>query len=140
MCLKIWINIYPLQLSAVSTFGDHIYGCFTHNGGSYLSCQNTVSSHQHPCDTHCRNGSWVRFYPCACALKMGFYGFTHLVLHFRRQVTIHPPPTTINIQRPPTPRDTARITLPSLPAVGAQKAQVPHTVTQVSDNLYMLYC
>ncbi|XP_043097541.1 histone deacetylase complex subunit SAP130a isoform X4 [Puntigrus tetrazona] len=48
-----------------------------------------------------------------------------------RPVTIHPPPTTINIQRPPTPRDTAtRITLPSHPAIGAQKAQPPHTVTQ----------
>ncbi|XP_016380333.1 histone deacetylase complex subunit SAP130-like [Sinocyclocheilus rhinocerous] len=48
-----------------------------------------------------------------------------------RPVTIHPPPTTINIQRPPTPRDTAtRITLPSHPAIGAQKAQLPHTVTQ----------
>ncbi|KAI7808152.1 putative histone deacetylase complex subunit SAP130, partial [Triplophysa rosa] len=48
-----------------------------------------------------------------------------------RPVTIHPPPTTINIQRPPIQRDTAtRITLPSYPAVGAQKAQAPHTVTQ----------
>uniref|UniRef100_A0A672MBD2 Histone deacetylase complex subunit SAP130-like n=1 Tax=Sinocyclocheilus grahami TaxID=75366 RepID=A0A672MBD2_SINGR len=48
-----------------------------------------------------------------------------------RPVTIHPPPTSINIQRPPTPRDTAtRITLPSHPAIGAQKAQLPHTVTQ----------
>lgn len=45
-----------------------------------------------------------------------------------RPVTIHPPPATINIQRPPTPRDTAtRITLPSLSAVGAQKVQAPHT-------------
>ncbi|KAI2663542.1 Histone deacetylase complex subunit SAP130 [Labeo rohita] len=43
-----------------------------------------------------------------------------------RPVTIQP--TTINIQRPPTPRDTAtRITLPSHPAIGAQKAQPPHT-------------
>ncbi|KTG34135.1 hypothetical protein cypCar_00000776 [Cyprinus carpio] len=50
---------------------------------------------------------------------------------FRRPVTIHPPPTTINIQRPPTPRDTAtRITLPSHPAIGTQKAQPAHTVTQ----------
>uniref|UniRef100_A0A671SXK1 Sin3A-associated protein a n=1 Tax=Sinocyclocheilus anshuiensis TaxID=1608454 RepID=A0A671SXK1_9TELE len=48
-----------------------------------------------------------------------------------RPVTIHPPPTPINIQRPPTPRDTAtRITLPSHPAIGAQKAQPPHTITQ----------
>uniref|UniRef100_A0A671SV49 Histone deacetylase complex subunit SAP130-like n=1 Tax=Sinocyclocheilus anshuiensis TaxID=1608454 RepID=A0A671SV49_9TELE len=48
-----------------------------------------------------------------------------------RPVTIHPPPTTINIQRPPTPRDTAtRITLPSHPAIGTQKAQPAHTVTQ----------
>uniref|UniRef100_A0A8C2CLQ6 Sin3A-associated protein a n=1 Tax=Cyprinus carpio TaxID=7962 RepID=A0A8C2CLQ6_CYPCA len=48
-----------------------------------------------------------------------------------RPVTIHPPPTTINIQRPPTSRETAtRITLPSHPAIGPQKAQPPHTVTQ----------
>ncbi|TRY58643.1 hypothetical protein DNTS_024789 [Danionella cerebrum] len=48
-----------------------------------------------------------------------------------RPVTIHPPPATINIQRPPTPRDTAtRITLPSHPAIGAQKAPPPHAVTQ----------
>ncbi|XP_077054904.1 histone deacetylase complex subunit SAP130a isoform X2 [Siphateles boraxobius] len=48
-----------------------------------------------------------------------------------RPVTIHPPQAAINIQRPPTPRDTAtRITLPSHPAIGAQKAQPPHTVTQ----------
>ncbi|XP_050968240.1 histone deacetylase complex subunit SAP130a isoform X1 [Labeo rohita] len=48
-----------------------------------------------------------------------------------RPVTIQP--TTINIQRPPTPRDTAtRITLPSHPAIGAQKAQPPHTVTPKS--------
>ncbi|XP_051752924.1 histone deacetylase complex subunit SAP130a isoform X2 [Ctenopharyngodon idella] len=48
-----------------------------------------------------------------------------------RPVTIHPPPAAINIQRPPTPRDTAtRITLPSHPAIGAQKAQPPHTITQ----------
>ncbi|XP_048055666.1 histone deacetylase complex subunit SAP130a isoform X2 [Megalobrama amblycephala] len=48
-----------------------------------------------------------------------------------RPVTIHPPPAAINIQRPPTPRETAtRITLPSHPAIGAQKAQPPHTVTQ----------
>ncbi|XP_042581783.1 histone deacetylase complex subunit SAP130-like isoform X3 [Cyprinus carpio] len=48
-----------------------------------------------------------------------------------RPVTIHPPPTTINIQRPPTSRETGtRITLPSHPAIGPQKAQPPHTVTQ----------
>ncbi|XP_016423038.1 histone deacetylase complex subunit SAP130-like [Sinocyclocheilus rhinocerous] len=48
-----------------------------------------------------------------------------------RPVTIHPPPTTINIQRTSTPRDTAtRITLPSHPAIGTQKAQPAHTVTQ----------
>ncbi|XP_051568394.1 histone deacetylase complex subunit SAP130-like isoform X1 [Myxocyprinus asiaticus] len=46
-----------------------------------------------------------------------------------RPMTIHPSP--INIQRPPTSRDTVtRITLPSHPAIGAQKAQPPHTVTQ----------
>lgn len=66
---------------------------------------------------------------------MEFYGFGFLiVLRFRRPVTIHPPTTSINIQRPPIQQNTAtRITLPSNPAVGAQKAQAPHTVTQVSD-------
>ncbi|XP_051562760.1 histone deacetylase complex subunit SAP130-like isoform X2 [Myxocyprinus asiaticus] len=51
--------------------------------------------------------------------------------HHGRPMTIHPPPNTINIQRPSTPRDTATcITLPSHLALGAQKAQPPHTVTQ----------
>uniref|UniRef100_A0A8C1HNS0 Sin3A-associated protein a n=1 Tax=Cyprinus carpio carpio TaxID=630221 RepID=A0A8C1HNS0_CYPCA len=56
---------------------------------------------------------------------------THAAEIHGRPVTIHPPPTTINIQRPPTSRETAtRITLPSHPAIGPQKAQPPHTVTQ----------
>ncbi|XP_072540212.1 histone deacetylase complex subunit SAP130a isoform X2 [Salminus brasiliensis] len=53
------------------------------------------------------------------------------IVHGRPGLTIHPPPATISIQRPPTPRDTAtRITLPSHPAMGAQKAQPQHTMTQ----------
>uniref|UniRef100_A0AAY4EUB3 Histone deacetylase complex subunit SAP130 C-terminal domain-containing protein n=1 Tax=Denticeps clupeoides TaxID=299321 RepID=A0AAY4EUB3_9TELE len=54
------------------------------------------------------------------------------IVHGRPGLTIHQPsPATISIQRPPTPRDTAtRITLPSHPAIGAQKAQPPHTMTQ----------
>ncbi|XP_066522278.1 histone deacetylase complex subunit SAP130a isoform X2 [Hoplias malabaricus] len=53
------------------------------------------------------------------------------IVHGRPGLTIHPPPATISIQRPPTPRDTAtRITLPSHPAMGAQKAQPPHNITQ----------
>ncbi|KAI4892024.1 hypothetical protein NFI96_034233 [Prochilodus magdalenae] len=53
------------------------------------------------------------------------------IVHGRPGLTIHPPPATISIQRPPTPRDTAtRITLPSHPAMGPQKAQPPHTMTQ----------
>ncbi|XP_062411888.1 histone deacetylase complex subunit SAP130a isoform X2 [Sardina pilchardus] len=54
------------------------------------------------------------------------------MVHGRPGLTIHqPPPATISIQRPATPRDTAtRITLPSHPAIGAQKPQPPHTVTQ----------
>ncbi|XP_067315726.1 histone deacetylase complex subunit SAP130a isoform X2 [Pseudorasbora parva] len=56
---------------------------------------------------------------------------SHSEMIHGRPVTIHPPPAAINIQRPPTPRDTAtRITLPSHPAIGAQKSQPPHTVTQ----------
>uniref|UniRef100_A0A8C8MGQ6 Histone deacetylase complex subunit SAP130 C-terminal domain-containing protein n=1 Tax=Oncorhynchus tshawytscha TaxID=74940 RepID=A0A8C8MGQ6_ONCTS len=48
-------------------------------------------------------------------------------------LTIHPPPATISIQRPQGTRDTAtRITLPSHPAIGGQKPQPPHTMTQKS--------
>lgn len=48
-------------------------------------------------------------------------------------MTIHSPSATVNIQRPQTTRDTAtRITLPSHPAVGAQKPQPPHTMAQVT--------
>uniref|UniRef100_A0A8B9KS04 Sin3A associated protein 130 n=1 Tax=Astyanax mexicanus TaxID=7994 RepID=A0A8B9KS04_ASTMX len=57
--------------------------------------------------------------------------FVTVCVHRRPGLALHPPPTTISIQRPPTPRDTAtRITLPSHPAMGAQKAQPPHTMTQ----------
>nr|XP_046248315.1 histone deacetylase complex subunit SAP130a isoform X3 [Scatophagus argus] len=53
------------------------------------------------------------------------------VAHGRPALTIHPPPATVSIQRPQTSRDTAtRITLPSHPAMGAQKPQPPHTMTQ----------
>lgn len=53
------------------------------------------------------------------------------VTHGRPGLTIHPPPATVSIQRPQTSRDTAtRITLPSHPAIGAQKPQPPHTMTQ----------
>ncbi|MEQ2177017.1 hypothetical protein GOODEAATRI_034204, partial [Goodea atripinnis] len=49
----------------------------------------------------------------------------------RPALTIHPPPATVSIQRPQTSRDSAtRITLPSHPAIGAQKAQPPHTMAQ----------
>lgn len=44
----------------------------------------------------------------------------------------HPPTAPISIQRPAQPRDTAtRITLPSHPAIGAQKQQL-HTMAQVN--------
>ncbi|XP_068176319.1 histone deacetylase complex subunit SAP130a isoform X2 [Antennarius striatus] len=53
------------------------------------------------------------------------------VAHGRPGLTIHPPPATVSIQRSQTSRDTAtRITLPSHPAIGAQKPQAPHTMTQ----------
>ncbi|XP_074492774.1 histone deacetylase complex subunit SAP130a isoform X3 [Sebastes fasciatus] len=53
------------------------------------------------------------------------------VAHGRPGLTIHPPPATVSIQRSQTARDTAtRITLPSHPAIGAQKPQPPHTMTQ----------
>ncbi|XP_056131833.1 histone deacetylase complex subunit SAP130a [Lampris incognitus] len=55
------------------------------------------------------------------------------MVHGRPGLTIHSPPATISIQRPQTSRDTAtRITLPSHPAIGAQKPQPPHTMTQKS--------
>ncbi|XP_061680812.1 histone deacetylase complex subunit SAP130a isoform X2 [Syngnathoides biaculeatus] len=53
------------------------------------------------------------------------------VAHGRPGLTIHSPPASVSIQRPQTARDTAtRITLPSHPAIGAQKPQAPHTMTQ----------
>ncbi|XP_036409972.1 histone deacetylase complex subunit SAP130-like [Megalops cyprinoides] len=53
------------------------------------------------------------------------------MVHGRPGLTIHPPPATISIQRPPSSRDTTtRITLPSHPAIGAQKPQQPHTMAQ----------
>ncbi|KAK7888845.1 hypothetical protein WMY93_024405 [Mugilogobius chulae] len=55
------------------------------------------------------------------------------VAHGRPGLTIHPPPAAVSIQRPQTSRDTAtRITLPSHPAIGAQKPQPPNTMTQKS--------
>lgn len=46
-------------------------------------------------------------------------------------MTIHPPQATLSIQRPPPSRDTpTRITLPSHPAIAAQKA-LSHSVAQV---------
>lgn len=55
------------------------------------------------------------------------------VAHGRPGLTIHPPPAPVSIQRPQTTRDTAaRITLPSHPAIGAQKPQPPNTMTQKS--------
>uniref|UniRef100_A0AAV2KT89 Unconventional myosin-VIIa n=1 Tax=Knipowitschia caucasica TaxID=637954 RepID=A0AAV2KT89_KNICA len=55
------------------------------------------------------------------------------IVHGRPGMTIHPPPAAVSIQRPPTSRDIAtRITLPSHPAIGGQKAQPPNTMTQKS--------
>lgn len=52
------------------------------------------------------------------------------LMHGRSTLTIHPPPTALSIQRPPPSRDTpTRITLPSHPAIAAQKA-LPHSVAQ----------
>lgn len=53
---------------------------------------------------------------------------------FRRPaLTIHTTPTV----RPQTSRDsTTRITLPSHPAIGAQKPQPPHTMTQVTASAW----
>ncbi|KAG7488199.1 hypothetical protein MATL_G00031740 [Megalops atlanticus] len=53
--------------------------------------------------------------------------------HGRAGLAIHPQSATISIQRPPPSWDTApRITLPSHPAAGAQKPQVPHATAQKS--------
>ncbi|XP_029355594.1 histone deacetylase complex subunit SAP130a [Echeneis naucrates] len=51
--------------------------------------------------------------------------------HGRPGLTIHPSSANVSIQRPQSSRETApRITLPSHPAIGAQKPQPPHTMTQ----------
>lgn len=64
------------------------------------------------------------------------YGLDVAMFSSRRPgLTIHPPPATVSIQRSQTSRDTAtRITLPSHPAIGAQKPQPPHTMTQVTSS------
>uniref|UniRef100_A0A672N0I6 Histone deacetylase complex subunit SAP130 C-terminal domain-containing protein n=1 Tax=Sinocyclocheilus grahami TaxID=75366 RepID=A0A672N0I6_SINGR len=52
------------------------------------------------------------------------------MVHGRSAMTIHPPQATLSIQRPPPSRDTpTRITLPSHPAIAAQKA-LSHSVAQ----------
>ncbi|KAJ7993392.1 hypothetical protein DPEC_G00271940 [Dallia pectoralis] len=54
-------------------------------------------------------------------------------IHGCPALTIHAPPATISIQRPQGGRDTAtRINLPHHPAIGGQKLQQPHTLTQKS--------
>ncbi|KAK2835962.1 hypothetical protein Q5P01_016446 [Channa striata] len=53
------------------------------------------------------------------------------VAHGRAGLTIHPSPAPNSIQRTQTSREsTGRITLPSHPAIGVQKLQPPHTMTQ----------
>uniref|UniRef100_A0A8B9HQB7 Histone deacetylase complex subunit SAP130-like n=1 Tax=Astyanax mexicanus TaxID=7994 RepID=A0A8B9HQB7_ASTMX len=47
----------------------------------------------------------------------------------RSGLTIHPPPATLSIQRPPARDTPTRITLPSHPAIGAQKP-LPHSMAQ----------
>ncbi|XP_036378364.1 histone deacetylase complex subunit SAP130a [Megalops cyprinoides] len=55
------------------------------------------------------------------------------IAHGRAGLAIHPQSAAISIQRPPPSWDAApRITLPSHPAVGAQKPQVPHGTAQKS--------
>ncbi|XP_030631143.1 histone deacetylase complex subunit SAP130b [Chanos chanos] len=52
------------------------------------------------------------------------------IVHGRQALTIHAPPVSVSIQRPPPSRETpTRITLPSHPAVGAQKP-LPHSMAQ----------
>uniref|UniRef100_A0A3B4BV19 Sin3A-associated protein b n=1 Tax=Pygocentrus nattereri TaxID=42514 RepID=A0A3B4BV19_PYGNA len=52
------------------------------------------------------------------------------LVHGRSALTIHAPPAALSIQRPPPARDTpTRITLPSHPAIGAQKP-LPHSMAQ----------
>ncbi|KTG37203.1 hypothetical protein cypCar_00021505 [Cyprinus carpio] len=52
------------------------------------------------------------------------------MVHGRSAMMIHPPHATLSIQRPPPSRDTpTRITLPSHPAIAAQKA-LSHSVAQ----------
>lgn len=65
--------------------------------------------------------------------------FYRTVSSFRRPgLTIHPPPATVSIQRSQTSRDPAtRITLPSHPAIGAQKPQPTHTMAQVTTYCWL---
>lgn len=51
------------------------------------------------------------------------------LVHGRSGLTIHPPPATLSIQRPPARDTPTRITLPSHPAIGAQKP-LPHSMAQ----------
>lgn len=70
----------------------------------------------------------------SCLLSLVLILLYKTVCSFRRPgLTIHPPPAAVSIQRSQTARDTAtRITLPSHPAIGAQKPQPAHTMTQVN--------
>ncbi|XP_042164016.1 histone deacetylase complex subunit SAP130-like isoform X1 [Oncorhynchus tshawytscha] len=53
------------------------------------------------------------------------------MVHGRPGLTVHPPPATLSIQRPPQSRETpTRITLPSHPAIGGQKPQLYNTMAQ----------
>uniref|UniRef100_A0A8C8H733 Histone deacetylase complex subunit SAP130 C-terminal domain-containing protein n=1 Tax=Oncorhynchus tshawytscha TaxID=74940 RepID=A0A8C8H733_ONCTS len=53
------------------------------------------------------------------------------MVHGRPGLNIHPPSATLSIQRQPPSRDNpTRITLPSHPAIGGQKPQLPHTMAQ----------
>ncbi|XP_062853304.1 histone deacetylase complex subunit SAP130a [Trichomycterus rosablanca] len=69
--------------------------------------------------------------PISAARMQSPITHTAEIVHGRPGLAIHPPPATISVQRPPAPRDTpTRITLPSHPAMGTQKGQPAHSMTQ----------
>uniref|UniRef100_A0A8C7GI12 Sin3A-associated protein a n=1 Tax=Oncorhynchus kisutch TaxID=8019 RepID=A0A8C7GI12_ONCKI len=75
----------------------------------------------------------ILFFSCVALLWDGGLMMSCFTSSRHPGLTIHPPPATISIQRPQGARDTAtRITLPSHPAIGGQKPQPPHTMTQKS--------
>lgn len=132
----------PLSLTAcvcisVTSDSHHVLAGLAHSRGSGRSHQASVSRYQHGDGSLGRVSARVRagapgsFTPTP-ALRPGFlFKYGGFISNRRSAITIHPPPATLSIQRAPHARDTpTRITLPSHPAIGAQKP-LPHSMAQV---------